>query len=196
MSFQVVTPAYELPISLTEAKKHFREQVDFHDEDPLIEAYIRAATSYAEEYTSLKFVTTTIKETRDNWPESMLYFPLSIGPVVEVESVKYYNTEGTLTTWNSTEYVVDLISAPVRIAPAPGCSFPSVQAARISPIEIIYKAGFGSADNVPALIKVAIQMITTYLYDHRDDEPLKAQGRFQAPRAADRLLNSYKTYSF
>ena len=169
-SIQVTTEPATEPVSLAEAKLQCR--VDGTEENDLITDLITAARQQVEIDTSRTLITTVLKLRMDDFPP-VIYLPRPA--LISVETVKYYNTAGTLTTMSASEYQVDLYSFPGCIVPAPATSWPSVETDRINAVEVAYTAGYGAtAASVPKNLKRAILMLVQEGYFRRAD--YEAQG--------------------
>lgn len=176
MPFQFAISVYaapaEEPITATEAKSHAR--VDTSADDTLITAMIVAARQEAESWLRRYLVTQTIDMYMDAWPCAnylaghALPIYLLGGPAQSVSSVQYRASDGTLTTWASTNYHADLVSITPRIVLADGVSYPTLQVNRPNAIQIRYITGYGAASTVPAAIKTALAMRVADMYEHRE----------------------------
>lgn len=171
MKAKKVTQATHLPITLDEAKAHCR--VTFADDDALIEQLIRAATAEMETRLQRTLCESSWSVTLDEFPEG--HIKLCHPPILSVTSVTYYNSAGVLTTLPSTDYVVDLVSEPGRIMPAPGKEWPQTQAGRINAVTVAYTAGYlagGSAsqqrDAVPRDIRAFLLIRVATMYENRE----------------------------
>ena len=185
-SFSLGTPASE-PVTLSEAKNHLK--VDTSADDSLITALITAARQWTEFYLGRVLVTTTVTEKADCLPEGDTPAELRFCPVASVTSVKYINADGTETTWSSSEYLTDFVSAPCRLAPKPGFFYPSPDT-RINAVEIVYVAGYANAATVPAAIRQGILLMVGEMYENRENTVKKM------PTAVEYLLQPYRVWKF
>lgn len=177
-------PALE-PFSVLEAKAQIRS-VQNH-EDALVNSYIKAARTACEEYMGRGLLTQT-------WTLSISEFvdviPLPMAaPLQSVTFVKYYNTDGTLTTMATSNYVVDTISRPGCVALAAGESWPSIQSNRqVNRVQIAYVVGWTSASLIPESIRQGLRLYIGYLDADRDglepggEQALKVAHRFWSDR--------------
>ena len=87
-------------------------------------------------------------------------------PLQSVTSVKYYDPDDTLQTVANSNYNV--------LAPTDGIgvvnfdadfTFPNTNTDRIDPVEIIIVTGYGNADTIPALAKMAVRLFAKANYD-------------------------------
>lgn len=122
MRLQLITSPSVEPVSLEEAVLHCR--VDSTADYPLVRGIVQAAREWVEQKTGRALI-------EQRWQASCDAFPsvLELGhpPLVAVESVKYYDTNGVDQTVSSLDYLVDLVSEPARIVPAYAKSWPSAR---------------------------------------------------------------------
>lgn len=148
-------------VSLIEAKDHLR--VDIGDDDKLINALIDAATDQVERFTRRQLLTATYELTLDRFV-SLIYLPRS--PLKLVNSIKYLDVNGVLTTLAATEFTVDNTSEPARVVESEGNSYPNTQR-EINAVIVNYDAGFGAATDVPEIIKQVILLLIHDFYENR-----------------------------
>lgn len=173
--------AAEQLVTLAEAKLQLR--VTATDEDALIDAYIDAATSWAEKYQQRKYITQTCVDYLDAWP-AVAIRPKWM-PLASVTSIQYVDASGVAQTWDADDYDVDTASEPGRIAPAYGESWPSIRGDR-NGIIVTYEAGYGDSDDVPGQIKTAVLLLVAHWYAHR--EAVSELGMAEMPLGAKALL--------
>lgn len=154
------------PVTLAQAKTHLR--VDFDDDNAEIEADIEAAREIIEDAGEMALITQTWRLRLDNWP---CVIELPRAPVQSVTSIKYFDTAGVEQTLVAgTDYQVALDSTPPRIAPEPDMSWPAIESGRLSPISIVFVAGFGAAaSDVPRQLISAVLLQVAALYEFRED---------------------------
>jgi uncharacterized phiE125 gp8 family phage protein len=102
--------------TIDEIKKHIYETST--DNDALIRLMATAAREYAEGRIWKQIIPASYILYMDTFPEDLIEIPKP--PVIAVASVKYYNTDNTITTLSSTLYQVDLYSDPGRVIPVSG----------------------------------------------------------------------------
>jgi uncharacterized phiE125 gp8 family phage protein len=161
----LVTGPTAEPLSVAEAKLQARIRID--DEDALIDRYIKAARSTAEETLGRGLLTQTWKLTLPSFAES-IWLPMA-APLQSVTSVKYYDTTGTLLTLSATVYTVDLVSRPGRLVRAPLQSWPSLQSDRLTgKVEITYVVGWTDKALIPERIVQGMRLYLGYLDSDRE----------------------------
>jgi uncharacterized phiE125 gp8 family phage protein len=159
-------PAVE-PIPLAEAKLHLR--VDHADEDGLIRTKITGAREHLEDIYGRALITRTLAATLDEFPSAsggliLLPFP----PATELVSITYYDADGVQQTLDPADYEFDPYSAPARLRPSVGSSWPATEI-RFSAVEIQWKAGFGDdPTDVPEKFREAVKLALGDLYENRE----------------------------
>ncbi|MEM9752555.1 MAG: head-tail connector protein [Planctomycetota bacterium] len=148
INITVVTPPAELPVSYSLVKEHLR--VDDDDERELILQYLAAATNYAEEELQRSLVNRSLKAAFGDEPaDGSIALPR--GPVSSITTVGGEPAEG-----------VQLQKLGGR-----DVAYFESDAAPYGAVEIVYVAGYGAAEQVPADIKHGILMHAAHLYEHR-----------------------------
>ncbi|MDA7527652.1 head-tail connector protein [bacterium] len=167
-------PASEV-VTLEQVKAHCR--IVGSDQDDYLNTLIVVSRQYAEHYTQKVFGEQT-------WQLTAAKFPCQFAkpPLVSINWVKYYS-DGVLTTWDSTEYHVDL-SIPSKIVPID--SFPIVDV-RPDAVQIQLVAG----ETAPEKIQLACLIMCSHWFESR--EPVVI-GTIVAkiPWSAHALLDSEK----
>jgi hypothetical protein len=217
-----VQPTQE-PITLQEAKDHLR--VTGTDEDSLITSLIVSARLYAEMLTRRVFVTQTWKMVIDQFPmpgmnisSANWYGPqwgtapgpltslrpdgktgyeiyLMTPPIQSITSVKYYDINGVQQTLDPATYLLDNVTEPSRLVPAPNTNWPSTQN-RINAVEVLFVAGYGTPLQVPEGIKSWIKLRIATLYDHRAEIDIIQRAQVIKLPHADGLLDPYRVFQF
>lgn len=165
-----VTPTYfnDL-VSLDELKSQLN--ITTTDTDTLLQLYIYAATDFASEHCWRFFGsggTYTLSFT--GWVEdSILWLPMN--PVLSVETVKYYDVDGTLQTLvANTDYVVESAQHPASIYMI---TEPGLYDSRKYPIIVAYTAGYVATSNIPKTVKQAITMLAATMFEERTDDAIQ-----------------------
>lgn len=193
-SLRVATePAFE-PVSRTEAKLHLRIESAVTDDDLLIDALVKAAREWCENYTRRSYVSRTLELRMDCFPDQIL---LPRGPVLSIGSVKYLDQGGTLTTLDPANYQTDLYSVPGRIRPPFGSVWPVPKLGTVNAVVVTYDAGYvvgspsdqaAAAESVPASLKAAIKLMVGHWYENREQVVVGNVQPAQLPMAVSALL--------
>lgn len=152
----------EEPVSLVAAKEHLRAG---DDEDTLIQSIVLAAREDVEDRTQRSVVETIWDLSLDSFPCWEIRLPRP--PVQSITHVKYYATDGTLTTLATSAYTLDAQSEPARLCPAYGTSWPSTREQH-NAVVVRYVAGYQG--DVPERAVAAIKLIAGDLYENREGQ--------------------------
>jgi len=184
-TYQVITPASTYPVSLTEAKSHLK--VDTTADDTYITSIIKAATQLSEEYTNRFFIDTVIEQYASSFADLQTLFKSKVSAVAYV---KYYDSDNSLQTLSATVYDTQLNYEPSQIQLAENQSFPSITK-RNDAVVARYTVGYGSASDVPEIIKQAILLTIGNFYQNRNSVVI---GRIatELPMNVKWLLDTYK----
>lgn len=107
MTYKLITPPSEEPLTLTEVKLHLR--VENTDDNALITALIVAAREQAESITARALCTQTWELVLDAFPEACV---LRHSPVQSVTSVDYIDTDGASQSLTLTDTLLDSDNTP------------------------------------------------------------------------------------
>lgn len=198
-----ISPPATEPITLDEAKAHLR--VDLTDDDALITALIVAARQYAESETGRSLITQSWRLILDGFPggrgpgtngsiSSLLpgnAILLDQAPVQSISTIQYLDTGGAWQTLPESEWVAELQSAPARITPAFGKTWPAVLP-QIGSVKVEFVAGYGDAAAVPQGIKIWMLLRLGALYENREEVSAMRQGKIEPLPYVDRLLDAYR----
>ena len=184
-TYQVITPASTYPVSLTEAKSHLK--VDTTADDTYITSIIKAATQLSEEYTNRFFIDTVIDQTCSDFAQLQTLFKSKVSAVAHV---KYYDSDNSLQTLSATIYDTQLQYEPSQIQLADDKSFPEITK-RNDAVVARYTVGYGTASDVPEIIKQAILLTIGNFYQNRNSVVI---GRIatELPMNVKWLLDTYK----
>lgn len=183
-TYVIKTPATGMPVTLDEVKTFAR--LDSMDEDPLIEMFVQAATSAAEEYLGRSLMQRTVTMRFDFFPgiismlprflaTSALPVPLAKPPLVSVTEVRtLYEDNSVAATWALDQfYWLDGDQAQFVIRRG---SVPPINVERYrNGFEIDYVAGYGISGAtlaqqraaIPAPIKIGLLIWAASMYSQR-----------------------------
>jgi len=167
---QLVAPPASEPLTLAEAKDHLR--VDHDLEDAAILRLIRSAREAAEEATSRTLLPTTWRLKLERWPAPELVDGRWIREIriedclLSVGSISYRDVAGVLQVLDPSAYQVDE-GPPARIRPAYGASWPTARPG-LGAVEVVYTAGYASADLVPASLMDWMLLHVGTHYENRE----------------------------
>lgn len=161
--------------------------------DPTLGMLIASARIAAETRLHRKLITQTLDAYFDEFPDDYP-FEFRLPPLQSVTSITYVDNNGDTQTLAADQYLVDAKSAPARIAPAYGVSWPSTLNQNNAVI-IRFVAGYGVASAVPDCVKHWMLMRIKTLWDNRGQIVVGTSGMVEIPPALiDSLLDSEKVY--
>lgn len=161
MGLTVKTAPANKALYLSDAKSHLRVRHDNDNRDILLA--IDAATAWLENYTERSLITRTYELSFDAWPD---VFEVERGPLIDVVSLTYYDSNDTLQTVDPADYYVDPRSHIGRVKPV--TSWPD---AFDKPNTIIleYTAGYGATPLLlPNDLQAALKLLVGHFYDNRE----------------------------
>ena len=173
-------------ISLAEAKAFLRVDSDYDDDDSYITSLIGVATNVVEQFTRRRLITQTYNIYYDEFPPFM---DLQVGNVASVTHVKYYDTDNTLQTLNTSQYDVDIRVKPGRIYQAEDGNFPDTYE-RANSVEVEFVVGSAASD-VEDAIKQAMFIVIGRYYENRQDVVMGTQVN-ELPLMVEHLLTPYR----
>lgn len=205
---RVKTPPQRKAISLGFAKRHLR--IDHDDDDDLLRTYIRAATSWVEKFTGRALITTQYvmavgdQPIANAWPMTpspLMVLPLAYSwppmhprpirllraPYQAFGGIEVIDPDGTTETLSPTQYWLDAASEPARFSMTG-----SFGLLRGRHLQVTFTAGYGDTHKqIPADIRLAIAMLTAYIYENRGDMTMEAM-----PDWAEAMLFNYRLVWF
>ena len=173
-------------ISLAEAKAFLRVDSDYDDDNSYITSLIGVATNVVEQFTRRRLITQTYNIYYDEFPP---YMDLQVGNVASVTHVKYYDTNNTLQTLDTSEYDVDIRVKPGRIYQAEDGNFPDTYE-RANSVEVEFVVGSAASD-VEDAIKQAMYIVIGRYYENRQDV-VTGTIASELPLMVDHLLTPYR----
>lgn len=166
MGLTVKTAPTSEPLTTAEAKLHCRIDADETEENDYVGSLVKAARLWVENVTWRTLITTTFELRLDQFCDTPILVPRP--PLQSVAHIKYLDTNGTLQTWNSANYEVDIYGTPGRIRPIATGSWPNVGAYQ-NAVLIEFDAGYGDdPEDVPEDLRVAMKMMVAHWYRQRE----------------------------
>ena len=183
----VVTTAAVNPLFTTaQAKAHLK--VDVSDDDTIIDNLVLAATQSCEIFTNQYFIDTVVTQYSDTWSD---IYQLYKSPVDSITHIKYYDSDDSLQTLSSSNYILDGASKPARIGIAVDGELPNLSD-RINAVEVKYTVGYGTASSdVPEGIRQAVLLTIGNFYQNRESV-ITGRTATELPLSSQYLLEQYK----
>ena len=180
MEIKLVTEPSVEPVLTAGLKLQLGIESSFTADDTLLVTIEKAARRHIERRTKRALITQTWDLFLDDWPYSgdnrqtvkLLdpgdYFEFPWGKLQSVTHVKYKDSDGDQTTWDSSDYIVDINADPGRLVLADSASWPTGALYPTTPIVARYVCGYGDAgsDVEPDLIQ-AIGILAGDMYEKR-----------------------------
>lgn len=152
----------------TTVKDHLRLPRDYRDEDTILQRVTDTAIIHVEQYLSRKLITQTWYAYYDDWPCGDAFI-LPFGSLQSVTAIKYTDTDGDESTWDSDEYHVETESQKGRVVLAYGYTWPSTVLKTSKPIEIEFVCGYGdTSTDIPEPIIQGILLTISDYYENRE----------------------------
>lgn len=167
----VVTVAATVePISLADAKLHLRIETADTWQDDQIDLLIAAARAKLETDLGYPVMRQTLRTELDSFPLQPVLCPavwLGGGAGAAVDSIVYIDSAGASQTLDPAGYVVDAVSAPAMVLPAPNTIWPAVLR-QPGAVKITWTAGWTSAAAVPADLVHAMKLLIGHWFENRE----------------------------
>ena len=165
MAWEQISPPEELALDFNLVKAHLR-QIDT-SEDEYIRMLVQAATEVVESKTNRAFINRPIRYTRQGWPCHRDSLELPVHPVSDITSVKFFDTSGSVSTWDSSRYFIGKANVGY-IAPVNGELWPYLYNYD-NEITVEYIAGYGDThESVPPSVKAAIMYLVGHFFANRE----------------------------
>ncbi len=152
------------PVSLDEAKTHLK--VSGTDEDTLITTYLDASIAACENKLQTAIMDTNFVLYQRSFCQ---HLNLQKNWVTQINSVKYYDENGTQQTINSSNYTLQDFKVPNVLYFNSNYSFPSTDTREFS-VEVNFNAGSMAASGVLPNIRAAIFLEVGDRYENRQNE--------------------------
>ena len=183
----LVTAPTEEPITLDELKTHLR--IDTNAENTYLTSLIKGVRETIELKCGLALITQTwklffdnFKNYNENWWDGIKELPVGYfsqkiieipkAPLQSVTHIKIYDNSNIATTFSTDNYTVftyaGVSPSNGRIMLKDGATWPYVERT-VDGVEIEFVAGYGSAGDVPQMIKQYVLEEAAYRFEHQGD---------------------------
>lgn len=176
VSYELITPATLLPVSLDDAKGQLR--VLNTDEDARITQLIKRAAAHIEIHCGIVLAESTWRMTRDVFPVSGGILEIRKPPVQSITSVTYLDSAGDVQTVDTADYRADVSGKPARLR-AVGNTWPT-PGVDLGGVAVTFVAGSpeGSTPGVAAIPDAAAMLILLLIeqwYEAVEDRSSRSQ---------------------
>lgn len=170
MTFQTVTPPAAEILAFDDVHQQLSKEADETYDQALIESLIASARDRAETYTRRRFITQTVRLTRDGFGRGFSCpIGLPIAPIASVDKVDYLDGAGDWQTVAASDYRLITSCEPYELVPAYGKSWPVPRIERAN-VRIDLVVGYGADHSfVPPTILQAIRFMVAHMYRYRED---------------------------
>ncbi len=199
MSLKVSSYPTVEPLTLEEAKNHLNIDLEYVDDDCVIESNISAARTYCEQYLGYPIIRTAYTWRFNTFGSAELEMP--VGKVISIDSITYIDTTQSpnLQTLATSVYDLDDGVNPPVLYLQYGQSWPNVRGGR-NDITVTFTSGFEDSgasprdfdDQMPDAIKSAMKLVIGELYLIRE---ATTDIQTYKNEAAERLLDFYRSRS-
>nr|AKH46248.1 phiE125 gp8 protein [uncultured marine virus] len=163
--YELLTPAIETPVSLSECKADLRIDDSFTLDDSLIESYILAASKLCSEIVGRKLIGETWKTSFEFVCDGEIELPFT--PVQSIEEVQYYDSDNVSKTLSVSDFYLFNYDDRSIIEPINTATWPQTYSRRDA-ISITFITGMGADGSaIPETIKRAIRLTVAHWYEHR-----------------------------
>ena len=191
----LVTPPSGDIVPVAEVARHCRAE-DVAEDAAMLQGFINAAVQHFDGWSGILgrcLLTQGWRLDLGCWPATRT-IRLPFPDVSAVTTIAYSDGDDAEQTVSSSLYalVEDARGAAIRFLD--GFTAPSLYGDRPDPVRVTFQAGYGTADDVPQPVKLAITMLAAHWYEHRE-----AAGEGQMapiPHAVDALTAPYRRVGF
>ena len=165
MRLRLIQGPADMPVAAALVKSQLN--IDFDDDNALIDAYIAAAVGYLDGQSGVLgrcMVNQEWLQPFTAWPARHIRLAF---PDVSVAKIEYLDPDGVTQTIPSDQYeiVEETTGATLRLMRT--FTFPAVHSDRAAPISVTFTAGYGDQDAVPKDLAVGIMQLIAHWYETR-----------------------------
>lgn len=164
MQIERIAPPTAEPVAVADLVAQAR--IDGAEENELLGRLLATARAHVESVTQRSLLRQDWCLTLDEFPTGAV-IRLPRGPVSEVLSVKYLDALGQQQTLPASAYRLVKGGLVQRLVPAVGLSWPQALC-DIGAVEVSYRAGWATAQDVPEEIRDAILMLAAHWFENRE----------------------------
>lgn len=167
MRLQQMTSPTALQVSLNALKDHLRIEREDATQDDDLRELLSAAVAYLQDVCHIQLINTQYKAYWDRFPSCGERLRVPLWPVVTIDSLTYYDTDGVSQTIS--DYQSDLVSAPATLRPAIYEVWPDTQCEKVNAVTLTFTAGYGTAaTSIPPMVRHAIKLLVAHWYRNRE----------------------------
>lgn len=178
------------PLSVDEMRLHLRVGSD--TDDVTIAAKLKSARARIEGRTSRRYIRQQLDLGVDRFPCDGSPIRLPVMPLVSVDRITYYDTDGTSQDFGSSGWFVDTFSEPGRVCLKSGYAWPTGVRDQLAGV-LRFTAGYTTnpAQGIPDPLIEAQRKLATELYENREAASLGNSMNEPLPYGLEELLSDY-----
>lgn len=193
MKKTLITAPAVLPVSVEEVKDHLRISNSDLNFNQQIKGLITSAVERVESDTGRALISQTWDLVFDSWPDliwqdihAKIKRVMPLGVCQSVVSITYLDENEDSQTVSSDQYEISGLGTDAcRIVFHSDGDFEYPDLYEVDPVTVRILCGYGSAGSVPEMIRTAIKIIVSDLFDDEDHD-----------RTVAALLKPYRLWSF
>lgn len=195
----LVTAATGTPVDLADLKDQIRGLDKSTGDDGFVRGLNVSVTALVETYLNRVLMPQTWDYYRDAVPSSSV-LEIPNAPLSSITSITTIDANEVSTVFASSNYVVDTVSSPGRVALKTGIVWPSTTLKVVNGFVVRFVAGYANKAAIPQAIKTAIVRAVDALYSNRKTKQTNQKGqntqpaRLALPSDAKELLLPYKVF--
>jgi len=188
LRYKLKTAPTFYPVTIERLKRNLRIDEDDNSQDYYLEEIIESVTNSVQTSIGRQIARATYIAYLDDFDEEL---ELTLGPVNEINSIKYYDTSNQQQTMSASDYILDNSELTARLR---FLQTYSVYPERFNAIEIEFENGW-EKDEIPAELKDAIVLLCTERYLNPENDP-QSFGSGLRISAAERILKKYRVQRY
>lgn len=190
---RVIQESTTEPITIEEAGFNLRADDDGNSPPTYIEAdliarLIKTARTVSEQTVEQSLVVKTLELSLP----CLTITQLPWGPVRQIVSVNYVDSDGVDQVLPSSDYKFTQVNSRTLLVPAYGVTWPTARY-DFDSVQVRYLVGYPSDDSppqqVPEPIRMAMHLLIAHFYENRE---ATTSGRVELPLGVQRLLGNYR----
>lgn len=172
-------------ISLAIARKQLQLEEDFTEDDTLIQLYIDAAITEAENYTNIEISEKKFRVDGKSFEDALTF---SKQKIQAIDSIKYIDVDGVTQTIAAEKYSLQKVDKyENKITFSEDYTLPEVKEFTPNAVQISVTVGYESG-KVPKAIQKALLLMITNSYEFRNDAVK------EKCTASENVLHKYRRY--
>lgn len=195
----LVTAATGTPVDLADLKDQIRGLDKSTGDDGFVRGLNVSVTALVETYLNRVLMPQAWDYYLDAVPPSSV-LEIPNAPLSSITSITTIDANEVSTVFASSNYVVDTVSSPGRVALKTGIVWPSTTLKVVNGFVVRFVAGYANKAAIPQAIKTAIVRAVDALYSNRKTKQTNQKGqntqpvRLALPSDAKDLLLPYKVF--